>query len=173
MNYELDIPKHKQPLYPVWVAMMARCYNSKCKAYERYGAKGIKVCEEWHDYNTFKIWAYNNGYVYIKGTPRKEHLTLDRKDPKGDYKPSNCEWVTYKKQNSHLSLYKNSKSIYNGIKRTNSNRYIARLTINGKTKYLGTFDTAKEALEFKNTYIIDNKLDYPIQEYKGEIGSLE
>lgn len=37
---------------------------------------------------------------------------------------------------------------------------------------LGRFNTQKEALEARNKYIMDNDLDYPIQEYKGEIGSV-
>lgn len=47
------------------------------------------------------------------------------------------------------------------------------IAIDYKHIHLGYYDTQKEALEARNKYIIDNGLDYPIQEYKGEIGSLE
>ena len=29
--------------------MMKRCYDEKSVMYNTYGAKGIKVCDEWHD----------------------------------------------------------------------------------------------------------------------------
>ena len=47
------------------------------------------------------------------------------------------------------------------------------MSIKHKIIRLGWYFTQKEALEARNKYIIDNGLDYPIQEYKGEIGSLE
>lgn len=46
----------------------------------------------------------------------------------------------------------------------------AQIGINHNMIHLGNYDTQKEALEARNKYIIDNGLDYPIQEYKGEIG---
>lgn len=62
--------------------MMRRCYNEKSVAYKDYGAKGITVCEEWHDRETFRKWCKENGYV--KG------LRLNRKDGKSGYFPQNC-----------------------------------------------------------------------------------
>lgn len=62
--------------------MMRRCYNPKSVMYHSYGAKGIKVCEEWHDREKFKKWAYENGY--------KRGLRIDRKDSSKDYTPDNC-----------------------------------------------------------------------------------
>ena len=34
-------------LYPVWVALKARCYNKNNYAYKDYGSRGIIVCPEW------------------------------------------------------------------------------------------------------------------------------
>lgn len=64
--------------------MMRRCYNEKSVAYKDYGAKGITVCLEWHDRETFRKWCQNNGYV--KG------LRLERIDGKGNYEPRNCRF---------------------------------------------------------------------------------
>ena len=47
--------------------MMRRCYNPKSIAFKQYGAKGIKVCEEWHDKENFKkvlYYTYNNSLQY-------------------------------------------------------------------------------------------------------------
>lgn len=62
--------------------MMRRCYNPKSVSYKDYGAKGISVCEEWHDREKFKKWARENGYV--------SGLRLNRIDSAKDYEPSNC-----------------------------------------------------------------------------------
>ena len=72
-----------------------RCYNPNCKDYPRYGETGIRMCEEWLNHApSFYQWAVDNGY--------QDHLTIDRKDPDGDYTPDNCRWVTRKKQNQNL-----------------------------------------------------------------------
>ena len=75
-------------LYNLWRTMIHRCENDKRAKYKDYGARGICVCEEWHDVNTFMEWAFKNGY--------KEGLQLDRIDNDGNYEPSNCRWVTPK-----------------------------------------------------------------------------
>lgn len=100
------LSKHK--LYKVWDSMRYRCRNENCHAYADYGGRGIQVCEEWlTNFESFYFWAVNNGY--------EEGLTLDRKDVNGGYDPTNCRWVTMKKQG-------------------NNRRTTVNLTLNGKTK---------------------------------------
>lgn len=75
--------------YEIWQSMIKRCYNDHCKAYPRYGGRGIKVCDEWKgSFEIFYEWAMNNGY--------ESHLTLDRANNDDGYSPNNCRWVTYK-----------------------------------------------------------------------------
>jgi hypothetical protein len=62
--------------------MMRRCYNPKSISYKDYGAKGIKVCPEWHDREVFRKWCVENGY--------KKGLRINRKDSTLDYTPDNC-----------------------------------------------------------------------------------
>lgn len=80
--------------------MMRRCYNEKSVAYKDYGAKGIVVCQEWHDRDNFRKWALENGYV--KG------LRINRYDGKKDYCPENCYFGTNmsKNPNSHNQTVK-------------------------------------------------------------------
>lgn len=40
--------KHEK-LFNLWQTMKTRCENPKRDNYERYGARGITVCEEWHE----------------------------------------------------------------------------------------------------------------------------
>lgn len=86
--------------------MMRRCYNPKCVSYNSYGAKGIKVCEEWHDRETFKQWARENGY--------SKDLKLCRKDSTKDYTPENCYFgegykATYGKNHAYKEAVKKRK----------------------------------------------------------------
>lgn len=78
------------PLYSVYRDMINRCYRKNRPAYKWYGAKGVKVCDEWrNDFMSFYNWAIENGY--------KKGLVIHRYCRKlGDYEPSNCKWVTQK-----------------------------------------------------------------------------
>lgn len=75
-------------LYRCWINMRSRCLNKNSKKYQHYGAKGIKICEEWNDYKIFKKWAIENGY--------RDDLTIDRIDVKGNYEPNNCQFISNK-----------------------------------------------------------------------------
>ena len=91
-------------LYNVWSLMRKRCSNAKCKEYADYGGRGISVCKEWQSsFESFQEWALSSGY--------KDGLTIDRIDNDGNYEPSNCRWVTMKKQcnnrrSNHYCEYK-------------------------------------------------------------------
>lgn len=74
----------------LYYEMMRACYNEKSVTYKSIGAKGIKVCDEWHNKNNFIKWAKDNGFV--KG------LRLERLDKSKDFYPENCKFgITYKK----------------------------------------------------------------------------
>jgi hypothetical protein len=77
-------------LYRVWQSMKARCENPNNYAYRNYGARGIRVCDEWQTYEPFQNWALANGY--------SEHLTIERNDPNGNYEPNNCRFITLSEQ---------------------------------------------------------------------------
>ena len=75
--------------------MLHRCYKETDEHYDYYGGRGIKVCDDWHNFETFQEWALANGYA--------DNLTIDRLDGNKDYCPDNCSWATMTVQNNHKS----------------------------------------------------------------------
>lgn len=77
----------RDPLYSAYKGMLTRCENPKSRNYRWYGAKGIKVCEDWRaDFDAFRAWALANGWA--------PGLTLDRVDETKGYEPGNCAYET-------------------------------------------------------------------------------
>lgn len=52
----------KTKLYRCWVNMRHRCYLKSSHDYEKYGGRGIKVCDEWNRIMTLcLLW---NGHYH-------------------------------------------------------------------------------------------------------------
>ena len=47
-------------------------------------------------------------------------------------------------------------------------RWVARVTLEGKTLLSKVCLTQEEALQIRNRFIVENSLPHPIQEWKGE-----
>ena len=90
VNWKGGIRSHY--LYDTWYQMIKRCNNHNAANYERYGGRGIEVCPEWHDCQTFLDFCDE-----VLG-PRPEGHTLDRIDNDGNYEPGNVRWASAKDQ---------------------------------------------------------------------------
>lgn len=80
----VDIPEYRN-----WLNMIQRCENPKTINYTYYGGRGVKVCERWHEFDSF--------LTDMGERPTPTH-TLDRINPDGDYEPENCRWATMAEQ---------------------------------------------------------------------------
>jgi hypothetical protein len=95
---------HLHPLYSTWKGMRERCSNPKQRYWHRYGGRGIFVCKEWDNFQTFKEWAIQQGWC--KG------LQVDRIDEDDGYSPDNCRIVTCKENNDHRNSPRDEKGRY-------------------------------------------------------------
>ena len=139
-------------LYDIWRTLKGRTLNPKNKHYNDYGGRGITICEEWLDIHNFYNWAMSNGY--------SDELSIDRIDNDGNYCPENCRWTTKTIQSRNQRIQKNNISGFKGVYFNKaSKKFVARIKINYKTIYLGSFSTAVEGAIAYNNYIIENNLE--------------
>jgi hypothetical protein len=78
------------PEYTVWVTMIQRCTNPDAFGYERYGGRGIEVCQLWR--NSYIAFLRDMGR-----RPSDAH-SIERVDNDGHYKPGNCIWSNDRNQ---------------------------------------------------------------------------
>lgn len=85
---------YHNPLYNKWRNVTRRCLSPKHISYKDYGAKGVKVCEEWLIFDNFVNWALKNGY--------HPSLVISRNGDEGDYTPDNCSFKTFSENHEEL-----------------------------------------------------------------------
>lgn len=137
---ESDSKKAKRRLQSIWSCMKDRCLRKNSAAYDYYGGRGISVCDEWIESSVpFIGWAIDNGY--------RGGLSLDRRDPNGNYCPENCRWATRIEQSRNTRKRSDAKtSKFKGVSRhSQTGRWVVQLHKGGKPLFCGTFADEIEA----------------------------
>lgn len=154
--------------YNAYRNAIGRCTRENHHAWDRYGGRGITVCEEWLERNV-GFWRF---FDHIGPKPSPE-LSLDRIDNDGNYEPGNVRWATGSEQQQNkrpLSDKRRSQLSQTMTKRHSERRndllevgrlrkcgetlpLYVRLTKNGKYEvrvrgvYRGRFETVEGARE--------------------------
>ena len=94
--------------YTIWKDMRKRCNNPSSTNFNRYGGRGISVCERWNKFENF---------IADMGERPSDNHSIDRIDNDGNYKPDNCQWATIVEQarnrsnNRNLTIYGKTMSM--------------------------------------------------------------
>lgn len=102
-RYKHGGKKETPKFYNLWKDMRNRCENENNQAYQRYGGRGINVCNRWQDFTNFKEDMYNS---YKTHKQNNSSTTLERIDNSGSYCPDNCKWITRAEQSKNRSMKK-------------------------------------------------------------------
>lgn len=84
--------------------MISRCHNKKTIGYKHYGGAGVKVCNEWLEFENF---------LHDMGE-RPEKMSLDRINNCLGYSKENCKWSTRREQ----SINRTSARLYTYLGKT-------------------------------------------------------
>lgn len=152
--------RHK--LYETHKNMIQRTENKSHPLYKYYGARGIKVCDEWRiDKASFFKWAINGGY--------KDGLSIDRIDNNKGYSPDNCRWADKSTQTRNTRvIHRHNTSGFRGVGfHKVRGKYRAYIKLNGKSKHIGHFDDPKHAAMAYDTFVIIYGLEHTTNFPKG------
>lgn len=160
-----------QPMYhlrydlkKIWLSMMDRCYNSNCSNYHLYGAKGVTVDLDWHDFEIFfedaqKLPGWDlkksNTYDYhLDKDYLQQHLPHNQRV----YSKRTCIWL-YKDFNKKLAFNTDTEIFPYGVYMDGQYYYI-RINIFGIPVIYGPYNS-KEACDnqyayLNNLYGLDN-----------------
>ena len=133
----------------IWNGMKARCYNPKSISYKSYGARGIRICDEWlgeQGFENFHNWAMANGY--------NDEFQIDRIDNNGNYEPLNCQWIP-----AHQNRTKQRKARYFELYglRLNVSQWCRKLEISKSTAYKLLNESDEQFINFIKHKMINNK----------------
>lgn len=150
-------------LFITWRMMNVRCYDERHNGYDRYGGRGVFVCDEWR-------WDNPQGFKnFLEDMyPRPFGMTLDRKNNDSGYSASNCRWATKREQQNNMTLTPKRETGLVGVLQ-DGNTLRAIITVNNTGRTVGIFklnelekaeQRYREAISMKSTHTDDEIINY-------------
>lgn len=141
-KYKSRINNVKTEVYIKWGSMLTRCYSDKFNGKESY--QGCFVCNEWHNFQNFAEWFYENIYELDN-----ERIELDKELKYKNcrlYSPYTCLLVP-KRLNSVICDRARDRGKYKiGVTgRPFQGKYYASCNSNGRRIFIGAFNTEIDA----------------------------
>ena len=128
--------------YKVWESMLQRCYDPKYQ--EKFPTYvGCSVCEEWHNFQVFAEWYYENYYEFGSN----ELMALDKdilKKGNKIYSADNCVFVPQSINSLFVKRHNDRGECPIGVTK-HGNKFQARLNKGNRRISLGMFNTPEEA----------------------------
>ena len=121
--------------YNIWCGIKQRCENKNSLHFDKYGGRGIKICERWKVFENF----------YSDMGDKPENMSLDRIDVNGNYEKENCRWANHNTQMRNTRGKTKGSSKYKGVVKFNEKKWRARIRIDGKLICLGLHDSEEYA----------------------------
>jgi len=127
------------PYYQKWMNMLARAYSDKYRtSHPTY--EGVEVDKKWHLFTNFKQWMQKQEW-------EGKELDKDILYPNNRiYSAETCIFISQELNRLMTNNKKRRGKYPQGVSLQKSNKkYLAYLSIDGKNKYLGGFETIQEA----------------------------
>lgn len=130
----------RTPTHRTWGSLVNRCNNSNNAAYNRYGGRGIKVCDEWLKFENF----------YEDMGNRPDGLSIDRINNNKGYYKENCRWATPTEQARNQRISNNNTTGIKGVHwNKRAQKYQAQIRVDYKRIHLGYFNNLEDAKQVR------------------------
>lgn len=139
--WPVSVDRQPTKEYSRWHGMMKRCCNPKCPRYLDYGGRGVKVCDEWQDFQVFAQWFSENNV---------EGWVMD-KDLHGGliYSPETIVFMP-DQINQLLKCYE--KPLH-GVGKSTHTWFAKTVDVDGNQHVKGKFKTQQEAADYYQWYL--------------------
>lgn len=151
--------------YSTWFSMMRRCYCEKSKILQP-AYIDCTVDEEWHNFQNYAEWYYNNPYAKVGWCLDKDIIVQGDRVYHKDY----CTFVPQEINASVIYKSTTKYGLPRGVSkhRYDSSKYTAYVWDKHESKYKGVYETPEEAYA---EYVRGKKKKFLdlVEKYKGKV----